>query len=346
MRITIVSPIKLIATQQSGISIRIQGIFNYLKARGHHVYLTDKYSNSIFKSELIYCLVSTKRDSITTRLIKELKPSNDLILDLYTPILLEKNLSYVHYLPKHWINRKNQVGIIKHAIEKSRYFIVANKRQKDYWFSQIKRWNIKIKKKDISVIPTGHNFHLKKNKKGKVILWFGGIYPWLDPTPLAFAFLKIAHKIPDWRLRILGGYYEGTGYNKIYQNFTEALAEISEKQKELIVWQTLDKLPKYLEDVSIAVHLPKNTKEDYYAHRVRLLTLTNSQIPVLTSGKDIISKIILYNNAGMNVSSRPDKLAKQLIRIVKNPKLASEMTKNTLKVEREFLKEQFEAPIF
>lgn len=347
MKITIVSPVKLDSSRQTGINIRIQGISKYLEKHGHRVILTDRYTPSILnRSEILYCLVSTKPDSITTQVIEDLKPNNKLILDLYTPILLEKDLTYIPYFPTYWVSRRNQIKIIKHAIKRAIFYTVANKRQKSYWLSQTKAWGIKIDKKNIAVIPTSHDFYMDKNKNGKVILWFGGIYPWLDPTPLAQAFSKIASNFPRWKLRILGGFYKGTGYNKIYKDFTKVLNNIPSNQLEIVPWQSPKKLPEYLKDVAFAVHLPKDTKEDLLAHRVRLLTLTNSHIPVLTSGKDEISKIIVKQKAGMCISQDSIKLSKELSATIINPKKILNMTKNTKKVEKTFVTKELADNIF
>lgn len=347
MRIIIVSPVLLDPDRQSGISIRLDGIFNYLKKNGHNVIVTDKNKKAIFKNtEFIYCLVSTKPDSITTKVISNMNVNNKLILDLYTPILLEKRFSFSTFNPTHLLNQRLQKQIIKEALKKATYYTVANRKQRKYWERVSGKLGHNISDKDIAVIPTSHNFHPKKSKNKKVVLWFGGIYPWLDPTPLAGAFLKIAHKFPKWKFRILGGYYEGTGYGKIYKDFTKVLGNIPDNQLEIIPWQNRNYLPNYLGDVTFAAHLPKDAEEDLYAHRVRLLTLTNSQIPVLTSGKDTISKIILKNKAGIKITAETDKLSKVLSEMISNPGLIGMMAKNTPKVEKVFLKEELKDPIF
>lgn len=348
MKIVLCSPVSFSSGNESGIHIRVKEIEKYLCENGHTVKLIDKYNESVIKRfEFVYCLVSTKKDSITYKVVQGLKPQDTkLITDLYTPILLEKDLTYSPFNPINILTRTNQVSIVKQTLAASTYFIVANKRQKSYWRTQAEAWGIKLNKNNIAVIPTSHNFRLKKSRNGKVILWFGGVYPWLDPTPLARAFLKIAARFPGWKLKILGGFYEGTGYDKIYKNSTKVFNKIPKNQLEIAPWQNLKDLPNYLNDVAFAVHLPKDAKEDLYAHRVRLLTLTNSHIPVLTSGKDEISKIIVEQKAGTGISTEPNILAGQLTKIINNSKNIMHMVKNTDKVETTLLKNNFDDKIF
>lgn len=341
MKILFVSPVPLKQNKQSGINIRIHGVADFFKSHGYQVDLIDKFDPiRVSQYKYIYCLVSTKPDSITTKVVKGMEEKSKLILDLYTPIFLEKKLTFSPYKPTHWLNRRQQAKTVKTALEKATYFTTANKKQRSYWTAESKKLGAAIQPAKIAVIPTTHDFHLKSSKKGKVILWFGGVYPWLDPNPLARAFSNIAGKHPDWKIRVLGGHYGATDYDKIYKNFVKKLMSISKSQVEITPWQSPKALPKYLEDVSFAVHLPKNTPEDTYAHRVRLLTLTNSQIPILTSGTDVISQIILRSKAGVKVSRNADKLSEQILEIMKNPKQLSEMKRNTGRVEKIYLKRE------
>ena len=90
----------------------------------------------------------------------------------------------------------------------------------------------------------------------------------------------------------MGGFHPDTGYKDIYRKVESLSKEkISSYQLEFIPWQPENNLGKYFKDAAFAVHLAKSTPEDYYAHRVRLLTLLSAGTPVLTSGKDVISDL-------------------------------------------------------
>ena len=349
MKILLCSPVSFSLSKESGIHIRIKGIANYFKKSGHTVKITDKYNENLIKKyDLIYCLVSTKRESITYQTAKNVSQHKKrLVLDLYTPILLEKDLSYSAFNPFSYLNRKNQISVIRKLLAASDFFIVANGRQKKYWLETSKTLRQTIKSDSIAIIPTGYASPKNlKRQPGKIILWFGGIYPWLDPTPLARAFAAIAADFPAWKLRITGGYHPDTGYKTIFNKFTNELNKLSRKQIEIIPWLKPQELPKYLKDVSFAVHLPKQTPEDYFAHRVRLLTLTNFGIPVATSGRDLISKHICDLNAGIKVSNSLTNLKNQLLELMKNPKSINVMQKNTKKIQDYLLKNELNDRIF
>lgn len=349
MKIVLCSPVPIKTSNQSGIQIRIQGLAEYLKKNGHTVKIIDRYNESIIKQhEYVYSLISTKQDSFTYKVIEDITQNGlKLITDLYTPILLEKDLSYSPLNPLSYLNRRSQIGVIRKTLAAATFFIVANRRQKKYWLKTSKSLHQPIKPASISTIPTGYppRTNLVRQPES-VIAWFGGIYPWLDPTPLAKAFANLAPNFPTWRLRIIGGYHPSTGYQAIFNKFTEILKNIPKDQVEIIPWQKPNALATYLKDVSFAVHLPKKTQEDVYSHRIRLLTLTESQIPVLTSGRDLISNIIISSRSGMKISTNSDILAQQLTNVIKNPKLISQMMKNAKNVENIYLEKELKDSIF
>lgn len=349
MKIVVCSPVPFGPGNESGIHIRLKGIVKYLRDNGHTVRIIDQYrQNAIMRFEFVYCLVSTKKDSITYEVIQNLNRKNiKIITDLYTPILLEKDTTYSSSNLLEYLTRRKQISIIQKILSASTYFVVANSRQKDYWLTTSKKLHQPIKSQFISTIPTGYPSTIDFTRKPEnVIAWFGGIYPWLDPAPLINSFASLAPSFPSWRLRIIGGYYPSTGYQKIFKIFSNELKNISSNQIENIPWQKPFKLLRYLKDISFAVHLPKITMEDYYAHRIRLLTLMNYNIPVATSGRDLISKLIIDIHAGWKISNNGIKLQNQLSDLMKNSNSISKMSANTSKVQLKFLNNELSDKIF
>ncbi|MEK6713371.1 MAG: glycosyltransferase, partial [Nitrospirota bacterium] len=287
-------------------------------------------------------------DSIYSKKLAELKPSQKLVVDLYTPIFLEKELSLSKWKPQDWLTRFRNKEMVKKFLRRGNHFLVANHRQRDYWLETSKSLGLPLKLNDISVFPTGpgqfqiSNFKFQISKRQNVVLWFGGIYPWIDPDPLINVFSLLAPRFPKWKLRFLGGFHPDTGYIKQY-NKIESLAKskIPEGQIEFIPWQTENNLDKYLGDVAFSVHLPKQAPEDFNAHRVRLLTLLNAGIGVLTSGRDIISDILINLKAGMRVEQL-QQLEKILIMVINESNLRQNWSENAVKVEKIYLKQELD----
>ena len=162
--------------------------------------------------------------------------------------MLEKGLTFNIFNPRHWLVRFQKKRIIQRIIQRGDQFLVANLRQKDYWLKTARELKIKIKKDDISIIPTGAPIPSTVNRQpSTVILWFGGIYPWMDPKPLIAAFSEISSIYPDWKLRFLGGFYEKSGYVSYYEKMINyAKRKIKPDNLEVVKWQKFYNLPTYL----------------------------------------------------------------------------------------------------
>jgi glycosyltransferase involved in cell wall biosynthesis len=314
----------------SGISIREQQVRRWLKSVN-------------FRGE--YLLVSTKSESVYYQKLKFLSAATKLIVDLYTPIFLEKELTLSKWKPQDWVTRIRNNEMVKKFLKRGNHFLVANRRQREYWLETSNRLGVFLKSSDISVVLTGSSLTINHQSltmhDHKVVLWFGGIYPWMNPAPLIEAFSQVSPKFPDWKLRFLGGFHPDTGYSDIYRKI-ELLAKkkIPNYQLEFIPWQPENNLGKYFKDAAFAVHLAKSTLEDYYAHRVRLLTLLSAGTPVLTSGKDVISDLAARLGAALRTKLDRESVEKDLIFLMNSPEQLNKMNKLCPRVEQEFIKQE------
>ena len=297
-----------------------------------------------------YLLISTKPDSVYSRMLVQLNPSQKLIVDLYTPIFLEKELSLSKWKPQDWLTRWRNKEMARKFLLRGNHFLVANRRQRDYWLETSKSLGLPLKLNDISVFPTGSSLTINHQPSNihdrQVVLWFGGIYPWMDPEPLIKAFGRICRKYPKWKLRILGGLQPGTGYKDRYEKLVnKAKSVIPGLQLQIIEWQKNEDLDKYFEDIAFAVHLVKQTPEDYYAHRVRLLTLLRAGIPVLTSGRDVISELLVKEKSGIKFTDTPVILDNILRKTLSSKSIIKEWQKNTVKIQEKFIKSEMDIRI-
>ena len=322
---------------QYGIPIRENQVRDWLSRKG--------YSGK-------YLLVSTKQELVYFKKLHELSAETKLMVDLYTPILLEKELTLSKWRPRDWLTRLRNKEMVRQFLRRGNHFLDANRRQREYWLKASKELGASLTAGDISVLPTGASsiqnseFRIQNSARRNVVLWFGGIYPWMDPKPLVETFGKLALEFPDWHLRFLGGWHPETGYRGIYRKLEELSGRmVPKEQLEFVSWQLEKNLETYFRDVAFAVHLAKPTLEDYYAHRVRLLTLLNAGIGVLTSGRDVISDILIKSKAGQRIEQLQD-TEETLTRAMNEPELRQKWSQNALKVEKIFIKQELDVSSF
>ncbi|MBI5357182.1 hypothetical protein HZB78_06260 [Candidatus Collierbacteria bacterium] len=315
----------------SGISIREEQVGRWLESKN-------------FKGE--YLLVSTKSESVYYQKLKLLSPETKLVVDLYTPILLEKELTLSKWKPQDWVTRWRNKEMVRKFLRRGNHFLVANHRQRDYWVRTSKQLGVSVNRQRISVLPTGSSLTINHQPSTihdrQVVLWFGGVYPWMDPLPLVKAFARIAPEFPNWKLRFLGGWHPATGYRGIYRKLEElGRQKIPKEQLEFIPWQLEKSLGKYLSDAVFAVHLVKPTLEDYYAHRVRLLTLLEAGIPVITGGRDAISDLIDEIGAGVKMDGSVESMVRELRMVMSNPKISATWKLQTSKMWKLLIKREY-----
>lgn len=336
-------PILFIAPKTSftdGTYLRIEGVLQWFRKNGIKLELMQNFNKKILhKFTYIYLMLSTKDDSLSTKVMENTKDHQVFIVDLYNPIFLEKSLSRSKL--ENFFYKKKEEKEVKKQLERGNHFIVANKIQIKYWKGIMKKFNVKKNKRQFSSIPTGVPKNINKNiiKNRDTIIWFGGIYPWMNPLPLIKAFAKLIKKYPYTKLRIVGGYNPKTKYLKSYENMVNlAKSEIPSKNFETLEWKNTRNLTKVFEDAIVAVNIPVTSEEDYYSHRIRLLTVLSYGIPIVTSGKDTISDIVIKNKAGLLSKPRVNDLYEAIDKILQG-KYFKKMSAKALKVQAVYIKE-------
>ncbi len=153
-RLIFFSPISF-GRKSSGISLRIKELESIFRNHGIKTAVYDSlkdYQENI--NDFIYIMVSTKADSISYNIAQNFK-AQKLIVDLYTPIFLEKEAYLSKWKPQDWYTRVKMNSVVKKIILSGNYFIVANTRQKEYWLKTAKTLKASIDKDKIFVLPTG-----------------------------------------------------------------------------------------------------------------------------------------------------------------------------------------------
>ncbi|MBI5700907.1 glycosyltransferase family 4 protein [Candidatus Saganbacteria bacterium] len=231
------------------------------------------------------------------------KIKTPLIIDLYGPWFIEDIASGKK------IDHKQSMRGIKDLLLAGEYFICANEKQKDMYIGMMLMAGIADANLDdkVGIVPIGipkdAPNQTKKAIKGiipgisesdKVVLWWGGIWEWLDPlTPIKA--LKIISKTrSDIKL--------------VFKGPSRSALKAIQLAKELGLFNKqiffINELTPYSEranwllesDIGIVSH--QNNIETRYAWRTRALDYIWAGLPIITTDGDPISQLVKDNHLG------------------------------------------------
>lgn len=264
-----------------------------------------------------------------------------IIMDLYCPWFLENleaaRLNRVRY-------NSNQLPSLKKMIKYGDFFICANEKQKDLYLGLIlgtKKINPSIYYKDptlsslIGMVPTGISStspnHTKKVLKGmipgisqsdKVILWWGGIWDWLDPETAIKAMAQAVKTRKDLRLVFFGIKHPHHPLHNLAQRSIQLARELDLYDKSVFFiqqWIPYEERANYLLESDLGIITHQDTLETRFSWRTRVLDYFWAGLPVVSTEGDSMADLIRFNRLGKTVPpSSPEKLAQTLLEILEN----------------------------
>lgn len=345
MKLTIYSPFDKNYQLEQGSFIRAKMIERWFVKKGVSVSWRKHWHKSKEqKGNFHYVTISSKSNSISAQVAANILERSRLLVDIYVPVLLEKETVLSGWNPINYWQKIKGRQVVKNILQRGGHFLVANQRQKRYWLSVANELGVQLVSDDISVLPTGVD-SIKGKKlpiaNCKVILWFGGIYPWMNPKLLVDAFANVVQRHKSWKLRILGGYQPGTGYSKLYKEMVAYTTNMTQKsQVEFIPWQRYPQLGHYLKDVAFAVYIPRISRNEFFAHGSRFLTLLNFGIPIVTAANDVISDLLIRVKAGECVISNSNYIAQRIEQLTNSPNTLIKWSANAKKVQNRYIFEE------
>lgn len=256
--------------------------------------LPKELQEAVAKNDFVYAAVTSSKQSTIYKLCKK-KNHPKIILDLFTPILVEKKATGS-------VVEEKEV-IVGDQILAASHFICATPRQLVYCKEVIKMVT-NCNSQNISIVPfippkvsnqtiseEGGTLPALDEKKQK-IFWVGAFYPWFDHEKLTQLILQIDsdHKL----FVIIGGKNPKThaydsNYEKIYQ--WSVTHKLLNKKILFIDWLPYQQFHDFLRRGDLAILFVKNSEEDHLAVRSRLLSCYIAGLPVVTNGQDELTSL-------------------------------------------------------
>lgn len=255
-------------------------LVNFLALRG----LKSKVASSSF----IYSSLTSSKQSTIYR-ISKYNNHPPIILDLFTPLLLEKNAAKA--------NLKEKEAIVYEEIRAASHYLCATPKQRIYNKNLVSvAFEKPVPPSVISVVPylppeffaTGDNNQLPKLPSGKkLIFWIGAFYPWFDIQKLKDLITEM--KNDEVCFVIIGGKNPKTkAYDSNYLEFKSWVESLNIQRKTVVFidWLPYQKLGNLLQKGRLSILFVNNKGEDKLAIRSRLLSSFMAGLPVITNGQD------------------------------------------------------------
>ncbi|MDW7776897.1 MAG: glycosyltransferase [Methanosarcinales archaeon] len=281
-----------------------------------------------------------------------------IIVDVYDPNLIE--FLNLFSTDKDGIKTFSKcLTSIVPLLKRGDFFVCANNRQRYYYLGILNvlgRINpLTYNEKLIELVPFGvpdedpvfetndcvMRGSLVKNDD-KVILWFGGIYPWFDAITLIKSLDIAVKKNPKIKLVIMGAIHpRGYTPTENYIKTLELSRQLGLYNKNVFFtdWRPYDERIYWYREADIGICTYPMHLETELSNRTRVIDMLWGNLPVITTDGDAVSALIKQYNCGETVKpNNPDKLAEVLLDILGDDEKRNNMVKNTKKLVNECLR--------
>jgi glycosyltransferase involved in cell wall biosynthesis len=185
-----------------------------------------------------------------------------------------------------------------------------------------------------------------------LLLWGGGIWPWLDPRTAICAATRAAEKRPEIKLLFLGSGHPNPGVTTGEQSGVQArqYAEELGVLGRIVLfneqWVPFEKRVDYLAaaDAGLLAHHPGI--ETRYAFRTRLLDCFWAGLPVLATGGDELTSLVKHNGAGLIVApGDAEALAAAIVTLAEDRELRTRAEAASISLGRRYCWDRVFAPL-
>ncbi|MFW6116370.1 MAG: glycosyltransferase family 4 protein [bacterium] len=269
--------------------------------------------------------------------LDHLSPSVDVVVDGYDPFVAET-------LSLGTMDVADLQRTLTQAYLVGDFFMCASERQRDWWLGLLEahgRINSYTFGEDrslrrlLDVVPFGvpeEPPHASQqvirgiwpgvDADDKVILWGGGLWPWLDPLTAVNAVAQVWEKRQDVRLIFPGTEHPNPSMKGI-PTHNEAARELAreegllDKAVSFGQWVPYDDWPNVLLESDVALALHYDTLEARLAFRSRMLDYIWAGLPIVATRGDATSDLVERHKLGTVVDYEDaDAVAEAILRLL------------------------------
>lgn len=303
-----------------------------------------KLSHNRLKKELIHAKAIIVQ-GITLWHHSFIKKSNvPIIVDLYDPFIFE-NFEMFYDSPNSNKLHSGSLDILLDQLMYGDYFICASEKQKDFWIGMLAAVN-RInpleysESKDLSsligIVPFGLEDEMPTQTKAVmkgvvpgiekddfVVLWGGGVWPWLDPKTAIHAIHRVSQKHNHVKLFFMGIKHPNPEIPtmKIVEEIKQLSDELNLTNKHVFFndWVQYNERYHYYLEADIGISLHHQHIETRFSFRTRMLDYIRCELPIVCTSGDSFADIVNQFNIGVVVDQKDDQqLAEKIEKMIED----------------------------
>lgn len=236
--------------------------------------------------------------------------STALVADLYNPIVVEVLEAVADRPPR--TRRRTRAALVQRSIAlcaAADLIVCANDRQRDLWTGGMAFTGL-LDAGDparVMVVPFGLPSEPPPPRapfpgiEGRVLLWGGGLWSWLDPaTPM-----RAVDLLPDdVHMVVMGAGRPGLAATGQAAALERALAEARRHERVHVNegWVPYAERGRLLAAADIGISAHPDHLEARYAHRTRILDYLWAGLPIVTTAGDALADLIERETLGRTVA--------------------------------------------
>lgn len=326
--------------------------------------LDESFKNVINSFDIV--IVSYCMGDPSVFIADNIDDSVTLVLDAYVPIYIEVSARDSEDKKTETINYHNDIHNFNHVLKRGDYFLCANTPQKHMYAGILGSLGVinpaTYHDDRIIVVPFGIEssslqelteslnpyYKLGINEDDFVLLWFGGLYPWFDFSPLLKAIEQLTSD-KKFKFVLVGGKNPYNNhpdfvrqYNQVRDYFEKS--NLLDKSVYMVDWVDFKDRINYYLGADAVISLNQPGEENVYSWRTRVMDYVWGSIPMLTNGGDPLSDYLLEKNAAIQISTTSESIADKITEL-KDTELLEDTRRNLGKIREEFYWEKVVIPI-
>lgn len=286
-----------------------------------------------------------------------LKPSIQLVLDVYVPIYVEVSARDTDDMPNEYSNYHADVLRHNQVLKRGDYFICANEVQKVFYTGVLGGLGIinplTYRQDRIMTVPFGLTNStptvgkdpykkLGIDAKDKRILWFGGLYPWFDISNLLDAISSLVEQDSTYKLVIVGGKNPFNNNPDLLRQYEHAKKyakskSLIDKHIFFVDWVEYDTRADWYKHADFVISINQSGEENTFAWRTRVMDYIWGEIVPLTNGGDPLGNELINEGAAIPLPDlQPGTIAESIKKIYAEPRALRTAQNNLKKIKSKY----------